>query len=488
MLMGEDGARRVVVNSVGREIRTLDRRIRHRGRAAAADDRLRRAERGRGRVQGGRRVRAHQRGAAVVLDPEQRRGARLREPAGVTTRTRSPTGIDRAAWTSLITDDQHPLQDRAIQGRYSPGSTFKMAVALAGLEEGIITPDFKVSCPGAANFYGHVLPLLEARAATAPSTCATRFEQSCDVYFYTVANMVGIDKIHKWATLLGLGAISGIDLPNEVQGLVPSTAWKQRDDCTRSGTRARRSRSASARAQVSVTPISMAVYMATHRQRRHARDAAPAQGDRRRARLEAGAAAGAAVESTSTRPTLQAITGRPVAGGEPGGPADGRARAQIAGARRLRQDRERPGHLEPGARGGRQDAPGTCATTAGSCSSRRATTRRSPASSFSSTAIHGANAARIAHHILDTFFAKKDGRPLPAADAAAGGLHAGSRSRAAHAADNSRGDAGRAPHRASRRRDMGREPRCMFERRLYYHIDWALVAAIARAVRDRAWR
>ena len=83
------------------------------------------------------------------------------------------------------------------------------------------------------------------------------------MYFYTVGNMTGIDKIHKWATLLGLGEKSGIDLPNEVQGLVPSPEWKQRATSRRSGTPARRSRCRSARAQVSVTPVSMAVYTAT---------------------------------------------------------------------------------------------------------------------------------------------------------------------------------------------------------------------------------
>ena len=61
----------------------------------------------------------------------------------------------------------------------------------------------------------------------AASTCAHAMEQSCNVYFYTIGNMVGVDKIHKWATLLGLGEKTGIDLPNEIEGLVPSTEWKR---------------------------------------------------------------------------------------------------------------------------------------------------------------------------------------------------------------------------------------------------------------------
>ena len=135
-------------------------------------------------------------------------------------------GIDRATWASLNTDELRPLQDRAIQGRYSPGSTFKMAVALAALEEGSSRPTSRCTAPAAPT------------STAAPFKCWKKgghgtidlrhaIEQSCDVYFYTVGNMVGVDKINKWATALGLGVKSGIDLPNEVQGLVPSTEWKR---------------------------------------------------------------------------------------------------------------------------------------------------------------------------------------------------------------------------------------------------------------------
>ena len=82
-------------------------------------------------------------------------------------------GIDRATWAALNTDELRPLNDRAIQGRYSPGSTFKMAVATAALEEGVITPDFRVNCTGHGNVLRPQLQVLEERAATAASTCAT---------------------------------------------------------------------------------------------------------------------------------------------------------------------------------------------------------------------------------------------------------------------------------------------------------------------------
>ena len=147
--MGEDGAKRVVVNSVGREIRTLEEIQPTEGKRLqlTIDSDVQRAvEDG---LQG---VRLQRRGGDARS--ERRRGARVHERARPTIRTRLPPGIDRATWAALNTDDLRPLQDRAIQGRYSPGSTFKMAVATAALEEGVITPDFQVNCPGTATFFG----------------------------------------------------------------------------------------------------------------------------------------------------------------------------------------------------------------------------------------------------------------------------------------------------------------------------------------------
>ena len=94
-------------------------------------------------------------------------------------------GIDRATWAALNTDELRPLQNRALQGRYSPGSTFKMAVGLAGLEEGIITPDFKVHCGGGATFYGRYF-LCWKKGGHGAVDLRHAIEQSCDVYFYTV--------------------------------------------------------------------------------------------------------------------------------------------------------------------------------------------------------------------------------------------------------------------------------------------------------------
>ena len=105
--------------------------------------------------------------------------------------------------------------------------------------------------------------------------------------------MVGVDKINKWATALGMGVLSGIDLPNEVQGLVPSTEWK-RQRMHEKWYAGETISVGIGQGQVTTTPISMAVYMATLVQRRNTRDAASAESRRRRWRLEAGATATAA--------------------------------------------------------------------------------------------------------------------------------------------------------------------------------------------------
>src|SRR6267154_2122235 len=148
LLMGADGAKRVVVNSVGREIRVLEEDPPTEGKRLqlTIDYDVQKA------IEDGFKV-AGFNGAAVVLDPKD--GAVL----GFTSRpaydpNSFASGIDRETWNALTRDKDLPLNDRATQGRYSPGSTFKMAVALAGLEEGIITPDFHVHCAGHANFYG----------------------------------------------------------------------------------------------------------------------------------------------------------------------------------------------------------------------------------------------------------------------------------------------------------------------------------------------
>jgi penicillin-binding protein 2 len=259
LLMGEDGARQVVVNSVGRQIRTLEEDPPTEGKRLqlTIDVDLQKALEDAFKASGFN-------GASVILQPQT--GEVL---AFTSVPAYDPNafaaGIDRATWASLNTDNNRPLTDRAIQGRYSPGSTFKMAVAAAALEEGIITPDFKVSCPGHAVFFGRSFQCsLPNGRGHGVVDLRHAIERSCNVYFYTVGNMVGIDKIHKWATLLGLGEKTGIDLPNEIQGLVPSPEWKRANTKNHEKWYAGETISVSiGQGQVSLTPVSEAVYIST---------------------------------------------------------------------------------------------------------------------------------------------------------------------------------------------------------------------------------
>jgi penicillin-binding protein 2 len=254
-LMGTDGARTVVVNSLGREIRTLEKVEPSEGRRLklTIDYDVQKA------AEDGFRALGFWGGAAAI-DP--RSGEVL---AFVSLPSYDPntfaTGIDRATWAALNTDKLRPLQNRLIQGRYSPGSTFKIAVAVAALEEGLVTPDFRTTCSGGATFYGRYFRC-HLKGGHGSVDMRHAIEKSCNVYFYTLGNMLGVDRMHKWATRLGLGVESGIDLPNEVEGLMPSTEWKRRRH-NEKWYAGETISVAIGQGQVSVTPISLAVMMAT---------------------------------------------------------------------------------------------------------------------------------------------------------------------------------------------------------------------------------
>ena len=255
LLMGQDGAKVVVVNSTGREIRELERVRPKEGRRVqltidydlqkAAEDGFRHAGFN---------------GAALIMDPHN--GDVL---SFVSLPTFNPNdfaaGIDRATWAALTTDKLRPLQNRVIQGRYSPGSTFKIVVAVAAMEEGLVTPDFKVNCPGGATFYGRFFKC-HLKGGHGIVDMRHAMEKSCNVYFYTLGNMLGVDKIHKWAVNLGLAGKTGIDLPNEQESLVPSTEWKRK--VTGEKWYAGETISvAIGQGQNAVTPASLAVMIAT---------------------------------------------------------------------------------------------------------------------------------------------------------------------------------------------------------------------------------
>jgi len=136
-------------------------------------------------------------------------------------------GLSGPQWRDLTTSDYKPLLNKVMGGTYPPGSTFKPAVALAAVEAGIATPDFRVNCNGVYNFGGHAFHCWQRKGHGALDIEGA-LKNSCDVFFYETSRRLGIDKIEAAARLLGLGAPTGIELPGERSGLIPSRAWKQK--------------------------------------------------------------------------------------------------------------------------------------------------------------------------------------------------------------------------------------------------------------------
>jgi penicillin-binding protein 2 len=166
------------------------------------------------------------RGAVVALDP--RTGEILAMVSRPTFDANKFTGrISRDDWNAIAGDPHKPLLNRAIQAQLAPGSTFKPIMALAGLETGVVDDETEFHCSGGASFYGHYHACWR-KGGHGTISLHRAIEQSCDVYFYNVGNRLGIDRIAHYAELAGIGHKSGIDLPNETQGTMPSTKWKMR--------------------------------------------------------------------------------------------------------------------------------------------------------------------------------------------------------------------------------------------------------------------
>jgi penicillin-binding protein 2 len=166
------------------------------------------------------------RGAVIAIDP--RNGEVLAMVSRPAFDPNKFTGrITRSDWDTLANDPHKPLLNRAIQAQLAPGSTFKPIMAIAGLESGVIDDKTTFFCPGGATFYGHYFAC-HLKRGHGTVELHRAIAQSCDVFFYNVGNKLGIDRIAKYAELAGVGHKTGIDLPNETQGTMPSTKWKMR--------------------------------------------------------------------------------------------------------------------------------------------------------------------------------------------------------------------------------------------------------------------
>jgi penicillin-binding protein 2 len=218
-LMGTDGLRRVIVNSIGKEMGRLEQKDAIPGKPiqltidydlqAIADNYM-----------------ADREGAVVAMDG--RTGEIL---AMVSRPTFDPNdfavSIPSAEWQALNADPRTPLLNRAIQGQLAPGSVFKVVMATAMMESKQLPSNFTAYCPGHAEFYGRVFHCWRPEGHGVVDLHKAIVD-SCDVFFYTIGQRLGIDTIDQSATGLGLGRRTGIDLPGEEPGLMPSEEWVQR--------------------------------------------------------------------------------------------------------------------------------------------------------------------------------------------------------------------------------------------------------------------
>src|SRR5215470_6896960 len=217
VLTGKDGFERVIVNSFGRKmgklaeepyvagndlVTTIDLDLQR-----AAEDAL-----------------GDQMGAVVALDPRREQVLALVSKPAYDPNLFA-TRISAADYRNLLEDPRKPFQNRAIQSHFAPGSVFKVFMAAAGLEAGTLNPLRSIFCGGEATFWGHVFHCDKHHGTLSLHDAIV---QSCDVYFYNVGNELGIDRIANYAKMMGLGRKTGIDLPNEDSGLIPSREWKQR--------------------------------------------------------------------------------------------------------------------------------------------------------------------------------------------------------------------------------------------------------------------
>lgn len=136
-------------------------------------------------------------------------------------------GVRTEEWRALTSDPLRPLNNRAIQGQYPPGSTFKVIMAAAALEKGVVTPATRFFCGGGMPFGGRVFRCWK-KGGHGSVDLRQAIAQSCDVYFYQVGQRLGITAIAEYARRFGLGRLTGIDLDHEAPGIIPDPAWKKR--------------------------------------------------------------------------------------------------------------------------------------------------------------------------------------------------------------------------------------------------------------------
>lgn len=217
-LMGQNGAQVVVVNSHGRRERILEEHPPVWGNSIqlSMDLELQQAT---------EEAFGDQHGAAVVLDPRNGQVLALASSPSFDPNLFS-SRFKAEEWQAVVHDEDHRLQNRGLQGRYAPGSVFKLIVAAAALEEKRITPEKRLYCGGGVRLYGKWFPCHSA-AGHGMVNLHEAIVKSCNSYFYQVGVDLQIETIARYARTFGLGSPTGVDLPFEVSGLVPDPEWKR---------------------------------------------------------------------------------------------------------------------------------------------------------------------------------------------------------------------------------------------------------------------
>ncbi len=165
-------------------------------------------------------------GALIAMDPNTGRILAMVSKPSFDPRVFA-RNITPEEWKSLVENPFHPLQNKVIQGQYPPGSVFKIVTAIAGLESGLITPQTQFTCTGIFP-YGNRGFRCAKEGGHGTLSLHRAIAESCDIYFYQAGLKVGVDLIAHYAHELGLGQKTGIPLPHEKPGIIPSTSWKRK--------------------------------------------------------------------------------------------------------------------------------------------------------------------------------------------------------------------------------------------------------------------
>ena len=214
LLRGKDGSRDVIVNSHGKEVGALGQELAIPGQdlklTIDLDIQMAAEKALEGKI-----------GAIVALDPHTGEILALAsrptfDPNQFSVR------LTKSYWNEILNNPDHPLLNKATQAQLAPGSTFKIIMSLAGLQENQ-AQNLHVECNGGATFYGHFFACDKHHGMV---DIEHAIPWSCDTFYYTLANKLGIDTIARYATSLGFSQRTGIDLPDEASGTMPSTAWK----------------------------------------------------------------------------------------------------------------------------------------------------------------------------------------------------------------------------------------------------------------------